>query len=297
MEITAGPQSRKAAARPIWPLARLLWSEFFTRQNLPRVPESDAVMDAEAAVRDFHSQGVSSGPMTPVYEFNARAASRLVPRGGRVLDLGAGSGNGMARLALGRPDLEIVGIELSPRMVEVGNRALSALGLYPRARLVPGDMTNFRAAAAGPFQLVVSQFALHHLPDAGALGRCLDGIAAAVRTDRAAFWLFDHARPRSPRVPALFPEVFTPNAPEKFKADSRASLAAAWRLEEVAGPLGQRAAAMDGSLLARWLPFYQCHWRRGEDVAPGLWRLPALDGAAQKDYRGLSRILFPGVPQ
>jgi trans-aconitate methyltransferase len=73
----------------------------------------------------------------------------------RVLDLGTGTGVTAQRVAEHHPSAEIVGIDESPAMLDRARRAL------PKA--------DFRVARleaelpAGPFDLVVSALAVHHL--------------------------------------------------------------------------------------------------------------------------------------
>src|SRR5438105_4840842 len=124
-------------------LSRLLALEYLGRDHLTRQPEPSPVMDVPQQVEAFDRQGQQEGPLTPLYHFSALAISRLLPEGGRLLDLGSGSGRLLAHLGTGRPDVEIIGLELSPPMVDAGNRMLDQAGLFPRVRLEIGDMTNF----------------------------------------------------------------------------------------------------------------------------------------------------------
>src|SRR5439155_4480363 len=80
-------------------------------------------------------------------------------RAERVLELGTGSGETALRVRAGQPDAEWVGIDSSEAMLA---RA--------RERLPDADLRLQRledGLPAGPFDLVVSALAVHHLDGAG----------------------------------------------------------------------------------------------------------------------------------
>jgi ubiquinone/menaquinone biosynthesis C-methylase UbiE len=78
--------------------------------------------------------------------------------GGRALDLGCGTG--VVTLALARRGFDVVGVDHSPDMLEIGRRKLAAAGVA--ATLVTGDVRAlpFRD---GEFACVTVQGLLHHL--------------------------------------------------------------------------------------------------------------------------------------
>lgn len=78
----------------------------------------------------------------------------------RVLDVGSGQGIDLAGYARGGADA--VGIDLTPRHVELANAHLAALGLDARATRGDGERLPF---ADGSFDRVSSNGVLHHTPD------------------------------------------------------------------------------------------------------------------------------------
>src|ERR1700730_2071925 len=138
-----GDAEGTARRMKLFGLIRLLALEFFSRDTLMRPPEPSLVVDAPQNVAAFDRQGQQEGPLIPLYHFCSLAISRLLPEGGRLLDLGSGSGRLLGHLANGRPDVEIIGLELSQPMVDTGNRMFQQAGLFPKVRLEIGDMTNF----------------------------------------------------------------------------------------------------------------------------------------------------------
>jgi len=87
-------------------------------------------------------------------------ASGLQP-GMRVLDLGTGLGHVARAVAeIVGPQGEVVGLDSSPRMLEV---AASRVDSPPQVRYVEGDVTAWRDDE--PFDAVVGRLILFHLPD------------------------------------------------------------------------------------------------------------------------------------
>jgi SAM-dependent methyltransferase len=293
------PDKGRRSLMPKLPLlVTMLVRESFGRSRLERRPEPTALMEDSASVEAFHEQGSAEGPLLPVYHFNALATSRLVPEGGTVVDLGSGSGQYLAYLAERRPDLRIVGVDLSQAMVALGRRFLERKRLGARVDLRVGDMTDFADAVPERVDLVSSIFALHHLPTEHHVRACLAQVAGVRERRGCAVWIFDHARPRHPRTPEVFPRIFTPDAPAAFNADSRNSLIASFSFEELSVFVDASGIAPAEHHVARWMKLYQVHraGRRDRKAADGhaSWRPGRLPPTAEREFRGL-RSLFPAL--
>ncbi|HMY98000.1 MAG TPA: class I SAM-dependent methyltransferase [Pseudomonadales bacterium] len=282
---------------PILPLLWMLASDRLTRNPMERVPEPTSEMDETENVEAFHAQGSESGPLLPIYHFNALATSCLLPPGGMMVDLGSGSAQYLAYLATARPDISIIGLELADSMIAVGRRMLDERGLADRVELRQADMRSFNTALPEKVDGISSVFALHHLPGRADLRQCIEQIATRQRTDNCAVWLFDHAPPRNPRTAERFPELFTPQAPPFFRQDSCNSLKAAFGFDVLTADLQSAGLSLQHSL-AHWLPFYQTHWTlrpAGEITSASRhWRAPPLPQSAASDFTALLK-LFPAV--
>jgi tRNA (cmo5U34)-methyltransferase len=95
-----------------------------------------------------------------------RVLVELLPeRVARVLDLGTGDGRTLALVLAARPDAAGVGLDLTETMLDAARRRFDG---DPRVRLAQHDLSSSLAdqpLADGPFDLVVSSFAIHHLDD------------------------------------------------------------------------------------------------------------------------------------
>jgi SAM-dependent methyltransferase len=81
------------------------------------------------------------------------------PDGGRVLDLGCGSGAWLLTLLAARPDLSGVGVDLSAPALAVARRQADEWGLAGRVELVEGDATTYDDG--GPSDVVLCIGASH----------------------------------------------------------------------------------------------------------------------------------------
>ena len=81
---------------------------------------------------------------------------------GRVLDLGTGDGHMISLLRQRWPDAEVIGLDLSPALVEAAqHRFREAAGV----RIEAHDLMQPLPGSLGQFDAVISALAIHHLPD------------------------------------------------------------------------------------------------------------------------------------
>jgi SAM-dependent methyltransferase len=81
----------------------------------------------------------------------------------RVLDLGTGDGHMLATIRCRHPGVDCVGTDISPFLLDAARRRL---GERTGVRLVNHSMARPLPRDWGPFDLVVSALAIHHLNDA-----------------------------------------------------------------------------------------------------------------------------------
>jgi len=125
----------------------------------------------------------------------------------RVLDLGCGDGLLLATLLEAFPEAEGVGVDYSPPMLEQARTRLAAFGA--RAAIAEADLgaPAWRDAVRGPFDAVVSGFAIHHLPDDRK--RVLYGEIFGLLTAGGTFLNSEHVASATTGVESMFNDAMT----------------------------------------------------------------------------------------
>jgi tRNA (cmo5U34)-methyltransferase len=86
-----------------------------------------------------------------------------------LLDLGAGDGIATAMVAERQPVERAVLMDFSEPMMDAARERFSLSGSGPAVSFVTGDFRETdwheQVAASGPFDAIVSRFAIHHVPD------------------------------------------------------------------------------------------------------------------------------------
>jgi ubiquinone/menaquinone biosynthesis C-methylase UbiE len=133
-----------------------------------------------------------------------RAAPRA-PR--RVLDLGAGDAILLATVLEAFPEASGVAVDYSPPMLEQARLRLAPFG--PRATAIAADLAtpDWRRAVSGPFDAVVSGYAIHHLTHDRK--RALYEEIFALLSEGGPFVNCEHVASPSPRVERMFDEAMS----------------------------------------------------------------------------------------
>jgi ubiquinone/menaquinone biosynthesis C-methylase UbiE len=145
-----------------------------------------------------------------------------VPFGGRVLDLGTGPGLMPIYWASRRPDIEVVGVDLSPAMLALARAEAGRAGVASRVRFVEADATD-TGLASGSFDVVACHYMLHHFDAPAAVIREMQRLAGP----GGAVLARDLVRPRPllARMSVAFTRLFLRNsrAQNQQYADSLAA--------------------------------------------------------------------------
>jgi ubiquinone/menaquinone biosynthesis C-methylase UbiE len=133
----------------------------------------------------------------------------------RVLDLGCGDAILLAALLEAFPGAQGIGVDFSPLMLEQAQARLAACS--SRAELVEADLgsPSWCEKISGRFDVVVSGFAIHHLPDARK--RALYGEIYNLLNTRGAFVNAEHVASSTSRVEQMFEDAMTQHLFERRK--------------------------------------------------------------------------------
>lgn len=273
--------------------------ESLSRASLKRRPEPSLTMNDIDSVRSFHELGGPNGPMSPVHHFNAVCMNRLVPPGGTVLDLGCGSGQYLRYFAERRPDVRLIGLDLSREMIELGRRTIIDAGLGSRIDLRIADITRLDPASLPAIDAVSCIYTLHHLPDDEDVRRLFCGVRRLRERSGCSVWIFDHCLPRHPATPELFPQLVTPFAPPQFQNDSCNSLRASFAYEDLSSALDTSGIGDFAHACSRLLRVFQVHWleprnSRTPSNAP-LWHEYSMPPSLKTQFK-LLKSIFPPLP-
>ena len=151
--------------------------------------------------------------------------------GRQLVDLGCGPGNITFRLARRWPGAAVLGLDGAPQMLAVARQRaaiepeLAGRLLFEQALLPLVDPGEWK----GAFSMVVSNSLLHHLHEPAVLWQAVAQLAAP----GAFVYIQDLRRPSSAEAVEALVVSQTEGAPEVLRRDYRASLHAAFTLEEV----------------------------------------------------------------
>lgn len=202
---------------------------------LPRTPEPE-LMDDEAQARAYAEADFSEPHGQFVTLFGEFFSGLAVHD--RAVDLGCGTGDVTVRFARAHPECRVDGVDGSAAMLHHARRAVDAAGLDDRITLVEGHLPEAILPAA-TYPVVISNSLLHHLHRPGVLWATVDRLAEP----GAAVFVMDLLRPRDEAEVGRLVAAYAAGEPEILQRDFRASLHAAFTIDEVVAQL--RDAELD----------------------------------------------------
>ena len=214
---------------------------------MDRIPEEELMVDPDQALA-YHQADFSAAHGARIEIF--RTLFPQLELGGEVLDLGCGSGDVLLRFARAFPAARFLGVDGSPAMLQLGQRALDAEpALRERVQLrygiIPDDPLPPRA-----WQLVMSHSLLHQLHEPQVLWRTIAEYAGS----GCAVFVADLRRPASALEAHRMVQATSKGEPEILQRDFYNSLCAAFEPQEVRAQLA--AAGLSGLRVRTHDPFH-----------------------------------------
>ena len=171
------------------------------------------------------------GPTSALQLHHLDQLSRLIRPGDTVLDLACGPGPLLLELASIYPDVQFIGADLSPTMLEHLTHESQRRGL-PNISVLLEDVRTLPSLKYRDVDLLISTSAFHHLPDNASLGQVFERTRTLLAPD-GAFYFFDFGLLKSPKARQLFVAEVAKLAPPITVRDYDLSLQAAFPIDQV----------------------------------------------------------------
>ncbi len=193
---------------------------------IPRVLEPESMNDAED-VQQYDAMNHSVVNDRFVADF---LEAHGPCRSNEILDVGTGTARIPIALALADPKAMIVGLDLSPAMIDQAALNVAHAGLSDRIRCVQADAKSAGSALGDlRFEAVISNTIIHHLADPRpALAAMLDQVDVG-----GTLMIRDLARPDTEEELTALVEQYAAGESPKSRELFRASLHAAFTLDEI----------------------------------------------------------------
>lgn len=208
-----------------------VWStilrEVTTWKRAKRINEPDLVMDDPEKVAAYTRAGREDGVMAPVYLFHCAKICEIIRPGDKVVDLGCGPATQLAMAARINPDVQFVGVDLSPDMLDQARSLINEQQL-DNVELLQADITDLSQFPDSSVDAVTSTVALHHLPNIEALEKTFSEIRRILKP-HGGLYLVDFGRLKSEKSINYFAYQYADRQPELFTLDYLYSLRAAFQ--------------------------------------------------------------------
>jgi len=275
-------------------------SNFFLREWGKKVPVSreplqQGVLRDSALVKDYDACGKDAGDLVPLYHYNAIALAALLPKGGRLLDVGCGSARMLIHMAKRRADISLIGLDASKTMIKSAQAAVNSENLGSRIRLIQGDMLCAHELVNERLDVVSCILSAHSLRNQTELQRWMNSLRVLKFRNNCSIWIFDFARPKSPASCQFFPKFFGHHSGEKVQELLGNAMRASFTFSELSSQLDEIGIGPFAHFLSGPMPFFQIHRLRSEkhyEITQSFWRPEPIPRMALSHYKTL-RAQFP----
>jgi len=196
---------------------------------MKRIPESEAISEMADARRFNEFMGSNRFRQQEYRELAQRIAALGIPDGGKVLDVGTGTGFVAIEIAkrLRERGVQVVGLDLSPAMLSLAAENAQRAGLNGAITWREGNAYAM-PFADGEFDAVISNDSLHHWEDPVAI---FNEIARVVKPEGA--YLIHDSRRLESWWPRLFAWGIGLTIPPDFRVHYWGSIHASYTPEEL----------------------------------------------------------------
>ena len=196
-----------------------------------RVPEPELMENPVQAA------AYSSADFTEAHDSLVNDLLRRFPRlrssACRVVDLGCGPADVTVRVARALPAATVVGVDVGPVMLALGEQRVRRASLENRVSFVEARLGEALSNALGMFDVVMANSVLHHLSDPDDLWESVRALGRGGATVHVA----DLVRPIDTEAVDALVARYAASEPDVLREDFARSLAAAYRPHEVAAQI------------------------------------------------------------
>lgn len=160
--------------------------ENFTSDQIQREPEPNLIMEDGDQVKAFTEAGRAPA-LLAVYAYHAERVSQVLHGAKRVVDLGCGSGVFLIKLARLNPDIQFIGFDLSPTMLNQAKLFALERDLK-NIEFRQADFTDLSEFDNQSLDGVVSLQAFHHLPNHSYLEKLYSEVGRVLKPDGALYF-------------------------------------------------------------------------------------------------------------
>lgn len=211
---------------PSFSVLKTVLRELITFNRSKRENEPDLVMDDPDKVAAFTRAGREDGVMAPVYLYHCAQICEILCPGDTVVDLGCGPATQIAMVARLNPNVNFIGVDLSPEMLKKAESYCAEQKL-DNIKFYLGDISDLSTFEDASVDVVTSTVALHHLPDLKALEKTFSEIKRILKKEHS-LYLADFGHLKSEKSIKYFAYQYAHTQPELFTLDYLYSLRAAF---------------------------------------------------------------------
>ena len=238
----------------------MIVAQQFGRQQLDRRPEPTQTTDAAENILQYDR--VMTTKLAVAYAAGLEIVHRARPDGppGKAIDLACGPGHYSLCLAKYLDYQEVLGIDLSPGMVQAATKNAVEQGLQSRVTFREGAATALQGIPDGEVDLASFTDAAHHMPDLGSVTAVLREMDRITKPE-GILMVMDLVRLRTAPLTERYVRVLGRDYVERglpdFFNDFKNSMYAAWTPLELASAVPPHTHRRWCHIVPRLLPTIQ----------------------------------------
>ena len=178
-----------------------------------------------------YSRDGEHGSLAVLYDCFINTALKISPERGLALDVACGAGQLLAKLARSMPDMQFLGTDISPHMLNLAAQNAQRFGAH-NLRLQRHSMYELASLGEARFDLVTYSLALHHCDNEQSAREVLNGIAHVLKPGGSVL-IFDILRPKTGALALSFADKFNRAEGSWYYQDSLDSYKAAFTFSEL----------------------------------------------------------------